>query len=109
MVEKAPPVVYTDPPPVQHANTGGHRGDCDESLRKYRTCVPGFLRAPGKLSVLGLQAEQSATMQIVANALALLEKAERFGAKLQDMAAKDAMKDMLDGPLKALITQRMVY
>ena len=41
-------------------------------------------------------------MQIVANALALLEEAERFGTKLPDMAAKDAMKDMLDGPLKTL-------
>ena len=49
-----------------------------------------------------LQAEQSATMQIVANALALLEKAERFGAKLQDMAAKDAIKELLEGPHKAL-------
>ena len=49
-----------------------------------------------------LQAEQSETMQIVANALALLAEAERFGAKLPDMAAKDAMKDMLDGPLKTL-------
>ena len=29
-------------------------------------------------------------------------EAERFGAKLPDMAAKDAMKDMLDGPLKTL-------
>ena len=41
-------------------------------------------------------------MQIVASALALLEKAERFGTRLQDMAAKDAMKELLEGPHKEL-------